>query len=229
MLLAAGAPPDGDLEETLDFYSLKPPLIITAQTGNEDLVTRLIKAGANVNQYFSQYGENLTPLYAASMKGHLAIMRQLLDAGGAVDGKAGYLGTPFLVVVSEGQVEAMALLLDAGADLQARSAVSNYPASVIALDKGHSEVVDHLINADVNINDVAEYFGSALQTAAHKGYRAVTEKLLDVGADLAMEDGDYGLAIVAAAAERHVDIVKMFINRRAVTKEQAKKATDWVQ
>ncbi|EWZ36544.1 hypothetical protein FOZG_10538 [Fusarium oxysporum Fo47] len=229
MLLAAGASPDGDPEETLDFHSLKPPLIIAVQEGNEILVTRLIKAGANVNQYFSQYGRSVTPLYVASMNGHLRIMQQLLDAGAAVDGKAGYLGTPFLAAVSEGQVEAMNMLLDAGADVQARSAVSKYPALVIALDKEHPEVVDHLINAGVNVNNSAQYYGSALQAAAYKGYRDVTEKLLDVGADPAMEGGHYGLAIVAAAAKKHVVVVKMFIDRDAVTKEQAGKATEWVK
>ncbi|RYC86977.1 hypothetical protein BFJ63_vAg10110 [Fusarium oxysporum f. sp. narcissi] len=229
MLLAAGASPDRDPEETLDFHSLKPPLIIAVQEGNEILVTRLIKAGANVNQYFSQYGRSVTPLYVASMNGHLRIMQQLLDAGAAVDGKAGYLGTPFLAAVSEGQVEAMKMLLDAGADVQARSAVSKYPALVIALDKEHPEVVDHLINAGANVNNSAQYYGSALQAAASKGYRDVTEKLLDVGADPAMEGGHYGLAIVAAAAKKHVVVVKMFIDRDAVTKEQAGKATEWVK
>ncbi|SCO78262.1 uncharacterized protein FRV6_02475 [Fusarium oxysporum] len=229
MLLAAGASPDGDPEETLDFHSLKPPLIIAVQEGNEILVTRLIKAGANVNQYFSQYGRSVTPLYVASMNGHLRIMQQLLDAGAAVDGKAGYLGTPLLAAVSEGQVEAMNMLLDAGADVQARSAVSKYPALVIALDTEHPEVVDHLINAGANVNNSAQYYGSVLQAAAYKGYRDVTEKLLDVGADPAMEGGHYGLAIVAAAAKKHVVVVKMFIDRDAVTKEQAGKATEWVK
>ncbi|KAH7164964.1 ankyrin repeat-containing domain protein [Fusarium sp. MPI-SDFR-AT-0072] len=229
MLLAAGASPDGDPEDTMDFHSMKSPLIIAVQAGNEDLVARLIKAGANVDQYFSQYGRSLTPLYAASMKGRLAIMRQLLDAGATVDGKAGYLGTPLLAAVSEGHVEVMTLLLDAGADLQARSAVNKYPALVVALDKGHPEVVENLINAGANVNDSAEYYGSALQAAAFKGYRDVAEKLLDVGADPAMEGGRYGLAIFAAAAKQRVDVVKMFIDRRVVTKEQAKKAKDRVE
>ncbi|KAI7769622.1 hypothetical protein LZL87_003112 [Fusarium oxysporum] len=229
MLLAAGASPDGDPEDTMDFHSMKSPLIIAVQAGNEDLVARLIKAGANVDQYFSQYGRSLTPLYAASMKGHLAIMRQLLDAGATIDGKAGYLGTPLLAAVSEGHVEVMTLLLDAGADLQARSAVNKYPALVVALDKGHPEVVENLINAGANVNDSAEYYGSALQAAAFKGYRDVAEKLLDVGADPAMEGGRYGLAIFAAAAKQRVDVVKMFIDRRVVTKEQAKKAKDRVE
>ncbi|EMT63017.1 Ankyrin-2 [Fusarium odoratissimum] len=229
MLLTAGASPGGDPEEPLDYHSLKPPLIIAAQEGNEDLVTRLIKAGANVNQFFSQYGRSVTSLYAASLKGHLAIMRQLLDAGADIDGKAGYLGTPLLAAVSEGQVEAMTLLLDAGADLQARSTVNKFPALVVALDKGHPELVDRLINAGANVNDSTEYYGSALQAAAFKGYRDVAEKLLDVGADPAMEGGRYGLAIVAAAAKQHDDVVKMFVDRRAVTKEQAKKAKDRVE
>ncbi|KAL5584352.1 hypothetical protein FOVSG1_013741 [Fusarium oxysporum f. sp. vasinfectum] len=229
MLLAAGASPDGDSEETLDLYSLKPPLIIAVEAGNKDLVTCLIKAGANVNQYFSQYGESVTPLYAASMKGHLAIMRQLLDAGADIDGRAGYLGTPLLAAVSEGQVEAMTLLLDAGADLQARSTVNKYPALVIALDQGHPELVDRLISAGANVNDSVPYYGSALQAAASKGYRDVAESLLDVGGDPAMEGGRNGLAIVAAAARQRVDVVKMFIDRGVVTKEQAKKAIDWVE
>ncbi|KAL9567600.1 hypothetical protein ACKAV7_008172 [Fusarium commune] len=160
-------------------------------------------------------------------EGPLAIMRQLLDAGATVDGKAGYLGTPLLAAVSEGHVEVMTLLLDAGADLQARSAV-NIPALVVALDKGHPEVVENLINAGANVNDSAEYYGSALQAAAFKGYRDVAEKLLDVGADPAMEGGRYGLAIFAAAAKQR-GVVKMFIDRRVVTKEQAKKAKDRVE
>ncbi|KAL7768440.1 hypothetical protein ACKLNR_002741 [Fusarium oxysporum f. sp. zingiberi] len=229
MLLAAGASPGGDLEETLDLYSLKPPLIIAVEAGNEDLVTCLIKAGANVNQYFSHYGESVTPLYAASMKGHLAIMRQLLDAGADIDGRAGYLGAPLLAAVSEGQVEAMTLLLDAGADLQARSTVNKYPALVIALDQGHPELVDSLISAGANVNDSVPYYGSSLQAAASKGYRDVAESLLDVGGDPAMEGGRSGLAIVAAAARQRVDVVKMFIDRGVVTKEQAKKAIDWVE
>ncbi|TVY67329.1 Ankyrin repeat and KH domain-containing protein 1 [Fusarium oxysporum f. sp. cubense] len=229
MLLAAGASPDGDSEEALDLYSLKPPLIIAVEAGNKDLVTCLIKAGANVNQYFSHYGESVTPLYAASMKGHLAIMRQLLDAGADIDGRAGYLGTPLLAAVSEGQVEAMTLLLDAGADLQALSTVNKYPALVIALDQGHPELVDRLISAGANVNDSVPYYGSALQAAASKGYRDVAESLLDVGGDPAMEGGRNGLAIVAAAAKQRVDVLKMFIDRGVVTKEQAKKAIDWVE
>ncbi|KAG5800751.1 hypothetical protein H9Q69_000310 [Fusarium xylarioides] len=228
MLLEAGASPNGDPEETLEYGSLNPPLIIAAEAGNESLVTRLIGSSANVNQYFGEYGACFTPLYAASAKGHLTIMRELLKAGAAVDDIGGYLGTPYIVAVSEGHLEAVTLLLEKGAGLHARDEVNDYPALVVALDNEHPDIADHLIKAGANVNDAAGDYGSALQAAAYKGYQAIAEMLIDNGADPTMEGGDYELPIIAAAARKHVDVVKMFIDRNIVTKQQAKKAVDWV-
>ncbi|KAG5772929.1 hypothetical protein H9Q72_001108 [Fusarium xylarioides] len=168
--------------------------------GSEDLIARLVEAGANANQYFSRYGPSITPPYAASKNGHLVIMRQFLDAVVAVDGRTRYLGTPLLAAVSKGQVEGVTLLLDAGADLEAQSEEVKYPASVVALDRGYPEAV-----------------------AASKRYQDVAEKLLDADADPAKGGGHCSLCFVAAAARKHVGVVKIFIDRGRVQKDRPRR------
>ncbi|KAF9766838.1 hypothetical protein IL306_000691 [Fusarium sp. DS 682] len=213
MLLAAGAPPDGNSEETSEFSRIRTPLIIASQTGNEDLVTRLIKAGANVNRYFKRYTEKLTPLYAASMKGHLSIMRLLLDAGATVDDEADNLGTPFLVAVSEGQVEAANLLLDAGADLQARNQSNNYPVLMVASDRGHLNVVKALLDRPgVDVNAHGSFAYTALHAAAASGHLEVVNHLINAGANINDVGGYYGSALQAAAYKGHQAVAEKLLD-----------------
>lgn len=86
------------------------PLMIAALNGQTDLVTRLIERGADVNK------AGWTPLHYASTRGHLAVMRILLEQHAYIDAESPNGTTPLMMAAHYGTPAAVQLLLEEGAD-----------------------------------------------------------------------------------------------------------------
>ena len=74
VLHAAGAQADPPCKPSVMFAA--------AMTGNVELVAYLLQAGA---QYQAYDETGITPLYAASLRGHMAVVEHLVDSIGDVD------------------------------------------------------------------------------------------------------------------------------------------------
>ncbi|WP_367846311.1 ankyrin repeat domain-containing protein [Rhodoferax sp. WC2427] len=86
------------------------PLMIAALEGELDICTQLIAKGADVNK------TGWAPLHYAATRGHLAVIRLLLENFAYIDAASPNGSTPLMMAAQYGTDEAVRLLLDEGAD-----------------------------------------------------------------------------------------------------------------
>ncbi|KAJ3279170.1 hypothetical protein HK104_001695 [Borealophlyctis nickersoniae] len=170
----------------------------------------------------------------AARKGHLELVRDLLDGGVDVHVDE---DAALRLAAAGGHLEVVCLLLDAGANVHAMSYNSLAPAEARrrysevcrrrlldsqadiptirgdslfwAATFGHLEVVRLLLDAGANIHSWCD---APLIFAAHRGHAHVVRLLLDRGADINAQDGG---ALLHAAEEGHLEVVRVLLDRRA--------------
>jgi ankyrin repeat protein len=86
------------------------PLMLAALQQQESLVKRLIQRGADINR------PGWTPLHYAATKGHVGIIRMLLEHHAYIDAESPNGTTPLMMAAYYGTPEATKLLLEEGAD-----------------------------------------------------------------------------------------------------------------
>lgn len=200
-LLAAGA--DVHFSEGNNFQ--RNALQIACGQGFNSIIDILLDAGAEVNSspghtisaskakdipHAGQGGPSVTryngrtALQAASERGHLEVVKKLLDLGADVNAQASPTGgrTALQAAACHGQTAIVRLLLDSGADVNASAA--RYAGF------------------------------TALQAACFNGDAALVKLFLDIGADMYAIGGGYrdGMALHAAAQSGSVEIVQQLID-----------------
>ena len=86
------------------------PLMLASLKGLQSVVVKLIDRGADVNK------PGWTPLHYAATKGHLEVMKILLDNHAYIDAASPNASTPLMMAAMYGTPSAVKLLLEAGAD-----------------------------------------------------------------------------------------------------------------
>ena len=136
----------------------------------------------------------------------------LLEAGCSPDKRDKNGFTPFMIAISSGQYDVAKILLDTGADV---NAVNNDGRSALMECVSHTEGVDFLLvaNIDVNIRDV---FGStALLDACTRGCLSSVTKLLTAGADVNIVDREGQTALMCAANNCAGEIAQLLLDNGA--------------
>jgi len=174
-------------------------LIRAVQTGNTDIVSMLVDAGADMN-IRDNYGN--TPLIQASMIGEEYILDLLLDfdyildSGSDVNATNNAGETALIAASRLGKSVIVERLLDLGADVNAQSNAGE-TALIVASRLGHYDIVEMLLaseeeeeedgtymyvyETDVNVVDATG--NTALTVARHYRHDEIVKLLLDAGAD----------------------------------------------
>ncbi|KAK7227436.1 hypothetical protein V2G26_015439 [Clonostachys chloroleuca] len=71
------------------------------------------------------------------------------------------------------------------------------------------------------LNKVTSYGETALQAASLHGHLAIVQRLIEGGADIRQESGDFGTALLAAAIQGHLEIVQLLITKGADINQQS--------
>jgi ankyrin len=177
------------------------PLWTASLNGSAALVRRLLQAGANPNAALLA-GE--TPVMVASRSGHPDVVEQLLAGGADVNARAARKQTALMWAVAQKHPDVVRVLLAHGADVHARSEVWSQVMAVpphgrleynraiphggdtalmFAARVGDLSSAKLLVAAGANVNDTDTWGISATVLAAHSGFGALVEFLLDHGAD----------------------------------------------
>jgi ankyrin repeat protein len=121
-----------------------------ATFGQSAVITRLAKAGANVNARLSI--EFDTPLHMAVRGNHADAVRALAAAGADVNARFNEDSpTPVMEAVSKGAVQALAALVDAKADVNVGSAADT-TAIGGAIEFGNLALVKQLLRGGARVN-----------------------------------------------------------------------------
>jgi ankyrin repeat protein len=79
-----------------------------------------------------------------------------------------------------------------------------------ASQRGHTEVVQMLLERGADVNAGGGWYGNALHAASRGGHTEVVQMLLGAGAYVNVEGGgEYGNALQAASAGGHTEVVQM--------------------
>lgn len=185
-------------------------LMWAAVRGLEDIVSMLIKAGADVN---IKNSDGYTALINAAWTGNPNIAKILIGAGADINHKNKYGTTALVSAIEYGKLDVVKLLIGAGADIDA---VDNFGHTALyyalKIDKythRRPDIVQVLIEsgADVNIKDRNGW--TALMSAAHVGHSEVVETLLNAGTDINTTSGGNSTALKLAQDKGHMDIARM--------------------
>lgn len=138
-----------------------------------------------------------------------------IDAGANVNAVGGRYSTPLGAAVAEGERGMVETLLQRGADPNLVFETSGRSPLYLACRVKNLGYVNKLIEHGANVNGCTKR-GSVLQSAVRNGPVAVTERLIECGAEVnAITRGLFGTALNAAAVAGDLDNVRCLLDHGA--------------
>jgi ankyrin repeat protein len=209
------------------------PLQWAAHWNDLETVTALLAAGATPNAA-NRYG--ITALHEAATIGSAPIVNALLRAGAKAEAAYGEGETALMLAARSGNLESVKLLLEANADANAAEKFRGQTALMLAANENHAAVVKALLAAGAQpntrsveytfqkltggaggiIHDRPQGGVTALMLAARQGALEAGAALIAGGADLALEEPQYGFtAMQTAIFNGHYAFANMLIEKGA--------------
>ncbi|KAK7456359.1 hypothetical protein VKT23_010606 [Stygiomarasmius scandens] len=152
------------------------------------------------------------PLWDAASKGHLGMVKVLVEIGVDVNVAQGFHGTALQAAAYWGHLDVVKFLVGKGADVN--TVGGEYETALqAAASQGHLDVVKFLVEKGADVNAVGGEYGNALQATASQGHLDVVKFLVEKGADVNAVGERYGTALQAAALRGHLDVVKFLVEK----------------
>ncbi len=177
-----------------------------ARAGDEDAVSRLVDAGAEMN---CADRKGLTPLHLACMHGRAEVASRLLDAGAEVDRVDTHGVTSLHFACVNGHLEVASRLLGAGAVVNRVDTRVGATPLHFACVHGCAEVASRLLGAGAVIDRVDTHGATPMHFACVKGHLEVASRLLDAGAEVDRANTDGFTPLYMACILGHLAIVKL--------------------
>ncbi|KAL0275144.1 UNVERIFIED_CONTAM: hypothetical protein PYX00_003100 [Menopon gallinae] len=157
------------------------PLMEAASAGHVGVAKILLEYGAGINTHSNEFKESALTL--ACYKGHLDMVRFLLEAGADQEHKTDEMHTALMEASMDGHVEVARLLLDSGAQVNMPQDSFESPLTLAACG-GHTELALLLIERGANIEEVNDEGYTPLMEAAREGHEEMVALLLSQGANI---------------------------------------------
>jgi ankyrin repeat protein len=220
-------------------FTAEELLLLSAQTGNLDILQSALNQGADVNARDDRRKtRGKTALILASIAGHLQIVQALLSAGadpnltdqGAnselvsevllehaglkslVDGGYCFARSAIIAAAAIGQTKIIQTLIQAGANPNDKDAIGGTPLA-LAAENNHLETVQALVSAGALVNQTAIFGNTPFLLACEKGAVEVAEFLVHHGADITIVNRDRETALMKAAALGNFPLVRLCIGQ----------------
>jgi ankyrin repeat protein len=204
------------------------PLMAAIEGDHENVIDLFLKSGANVNPDVIATMEveglgGAFPLYTATRKENLAVIKKLLKREADVNRTAPNGWTSLKSAAQQGSFEIVKVLLDAGADTNIADD-TNYTPLMNAVSGEHEDIVKILLkfNADPNVqsgenpeDDDWEPGRSALMDAAVSGNVAIARELIKSGANPNLLNAKGRTALHSAVISANADMVALLLKSGA--------------
>ena len=190
----------------------KNPLFLAVESGNLQLVHKLVEEGIDINMTTNTTGASV--ILAAAIRGNLAIMQYLLQHGADKD-KTDHEGrTPLIAAAVDGHLAVVQYLLEQGVDKD--KALNNGATPLFgAAHTGHLPVVQRLLEHGADKDKANNIGASPLFMAAQNGHLPVVQCLLEHGADMNKVINNGAYPLFYAAMNGHFTVVKCLVEHGA--------------
>ncbi|KAF7285836.1 ankyrin repeat and KH domain-containing protein 1-like isoform X5 [Rhynchophorus ferrugineus] len=189
------------------------PLMEAASAGHVGLAKILLSHGAGINTHSNEFKESALTL--ACYKGHLDMVRFLLEAGADQEHKTDEMHTALMEASMDGHVEVARLLLDSGAQVNMPTDSFESPLTLAACG-GHVDLAMLLIERGANIEEVNDEGYTPLMEAAREGHEEMVHLLLGQGANInAQTDETQETALTLACCGGFTEVTDILIKGRA--------------
>lgn len=161
----------------------------------------------------------LTPLVWATQKGHVKVVRVLLDAGANVDWSSPKDGSTALhIAAQKGFTEIVELLIQAGVSVNTRMN-EGYTPLHLAAQEAHVEIVALLIDAGADVHAINDHRHTPLHSASQERHedrhREVVAKLIEAGADVNAQNDMLLTPLIYAAILLDTEMGRLLIEAGA--------------
>ncbi|KAL5283184.1 ANKRD17 family protein [Megaselia abdita] len=189
------------------------PLMEAASAGHVEVAKVLLEHGAGINTHSNEFKESALTL--ACYKGHLYMVRFLLQAGADQEHKTDEMHTALMEASMDGHVEVARLLLDSGAQVNMPTDSFESPLTLAACG-GHVELATLLIERGANIEEVNDEGYTPLMEAAREGHEDMVALLLTKGANInAATEETQETALTLACCGGFTEVVEFLIKQGA--------------
>jgi len=232
-------PPDLDLDEP-DKEGF-PWIVQAARDGNEEMIQKLLKSGADVKATHvttlrnaiseaSMQGhqnvvnllieencplvydaEGYSALHLACQGGHLNVAKTLINHGALIDVTGPQGQTPLHLAIQVPHQNVVMLLIQQKASVNARNATSQTPLHICA-SQGNVAMCDYLINEGAHLDSRDMQSKTALQLACEAGHHDLVQMMLNQS-NLNPTNMTFLSAFFAAVECGHVQIAESFFSR----------------
>src|SRR6266446_6570118 len=193
------------------------PLYYASLCGFCGLVEHLITAhSSDVN---SRGGSHMTPLHAASVKGHLDVTSLLLKRGADPNSRDNVDRVPLHrvsqgghPVMEESSLEIARLLVNHGAKVNVTDDSRGETPLHAAAQSGYREIVELLVECGASLDVQNIYQESSLHMACRKGKLDVLRFLIDRGLDINSRDSVDQIPLHTASQSGQVEAARLLLD-----------------
>ena len=203
-----------------DSRNIRTALHHASERGDLKVVEALLSKDAKIDV---EDGDYCTPLMLAAGRRHIDILLYLINRGADVNKKDGRGRTALHYASERGDFKVAEALLSKGAIDE--KAWNQCTPLMLAAERGHIDILLHLINHGADVNKKDGRGRTALHYASERGDFKVAEALLSKGA-IDEKAWNQCTPLMLAAERGHIDILLYLINRGAdVNKKDGRKRT----
>uniref|UniRef100_A0A1X7UJX3 Uncharacterized protein n=1 Tax=Amphimedon queenslandica TaxID=400682 RepID=A0A1X7UJX3_AMPQE len=188
----------------------KTELMLACERGDQDIVHKLLSAGANVD---IQDNEGWTALMRAIEHSHNSIIHMLLEANANPHLKKSDRSNAVLIASYYGNYEIVELLISKGVDYKCQRE-DGWNAFAFACQKGHTQIVELLLKKKVDPNIQMSGGLNAFMLACQNGHTRIVELLLKEKVNPNVQTKDQVNAFMLACESGNVPIVELLLKEQ---------------